>query len=61
MPNIIDLAKYDIGLDPDTHDAPMIKPLLRPWHEGGIECYPVSRRVNSPKSDGADLIQPVSI
>lgn len=61
MPIIIDPVNFDTWLDPDTHDAGILKPQLKPWHEVGIKYYPVSRRVNSPKNDGIALIQQISI
>ncbi len=59
MPIIIDPLDYDAWLDPDTQDSEALKPLLVPWHEGEIEYYPVSKRVNNPKNDHADLLYPV--
>ncbi|MCU7813473.1 MAG: SOS response-associated peptidase [Candidatus Thiodiazotropha sp. (ex Notomyrtea botanica)] len=60
MPIIIDPADFNAWLDPDTHDATILKPLLKPWREGEIEYHQVSMKVNSPKNDCADLILPIS-
>lgn len=61
MSIIIYPAQIDIWLDPDTHDAVILKPLLRSWDEDEIEYYPVSRQVNNRKNAGIELIQRVSI
>ncbi len=52
MPVIIKPADYDQWLDKGGEE------MLKPW-EGDIEAYPVSTRVNSPKNQGPDLIQPL--
>ncbi len=38
--------------------ASELKQLLRPWPADLTEAYPVSTRVNSPRNDGPDLIEP---
>lgn len=52
MPVIIEPANYDQWLEEGGES------LLVPY-PGTIELYPVSNRVNSPKNQGPELIQPV--
>ncbi|MBI4006047.1 MAG: SOS response-associated peptidase [Gammaproteobacteria bacterium] len=53
MPVILALNHYAAWL----HEGP--KELLTPY-AGVMICYPVSSRVNSPKNDGKDLVEPLS-
>ena len=55
MPVIVQPKDYQRWLDPENEDIADM--LARPPSEGWI-AYPVSRRVNSPKNDGAKLIEP---
>ena len=53
--------RMPVILDPDNYDAWLIagdRELLIPY-SGKMICYPVSKKVNSPKNNGADLIQAV--
>jgi putative SOS response-associated peptidase YedK len=52
MPLIIRPADYDRWLEQGGMD------MLTPY-TGEMEAYPVSTRVNSPKNQGPDLIQPI--
>jgi putative SOS response-associated peptidase YedK len=58
MPVILDGPDRDLWLDPDA-DPAALQPLLRPY-AGALALHPVSTRVNSPRNDGADLIEPVA-
>jgi putative SOS response-associated peptidase YedK len=60
MPVIMPRAEYATWLDYKTTDAQKVLPLLAPYDDKLMRAYPVSRAVNSPKHDGADLIQPLS-
>ena len=55
MPVILEPADYDRWLDPSQPDA---QALLRPCPDDWLEAYPVSTRVNTPRNDTADLIEP---
>ena len=56
MPVILDPADYDRWLDPSQPDG---KALLRPCPDEWLEAFPVSTRVNTPRNDSADLIEPI--
>ena len=58
MPIIVPPESYAAWLDPGQDAAATLALLL--GAEGGValEAYPVSRRVNSPKNEGAELTQP---
>jgi putative SOS response-associated peptidase YedK len=60
MPVILHPEEYNIWLDRDITDPEKLKPLYKPYPADNMEMYPVSPQVNSPKSDGPDLIMPVS-
>jgi len=45
-------------LDPTVADAAELERLLVPYPDEELEIYPVSARVNSPRNDSADLIEP---
>ena len=57
MPVVLDPADYDRWLDPAQPDA---EALLRPCPDDWLVAVPVSRRVNSPRNDTVDLIEPFS-
>ena len=56
MPVILPASVHDRWLDPKAADEDLL-PLLRPYGEG-IEAYPVSTRVNSPRNDLPECIEP---
>lgn len=67
MPAILPMNAIDRWLDPNEKDASVLASLLVPFDAakgeagmGGISITRVSRRVNSPKNDGPDLIEPAS-
>jgi putative SOS response-associated peptidase YedK len=55
MPVILSPTDYDRWLDPSQPGA---QELLRPCPDDWLEAYPVSTRVNTPRNDAADLIEP---
>jgi putative SOS response-associated peptidase YedK len=59
MPVILDPADWAAWLD---DQAPMeaLRPLLGPAPADGLEVYPVSPAVNDVRSDGPELLAPVS-
>lgn len=59
MPAIISKKKYDVWLDPAINDSSELLPLLQPYPADEIEFFEVSKRVNSPKNDSPENIQPL--
>ena len=57
MPVIVQAKDYERWLDPKIRDTEKIADILRPY-PGGMVTYPISRRINSPKNEGAELIEP---
>jgi putative SOS response-associated peptidase YedK len=55
MPVILSPKDYDrwLGLEPDPRD------LLRPFPAEVMRLWPISARVNSPRNDDPDLLEPV--
>lgn len=60
MPVIIAPDDYARWLDPDEQDGGAVSDLIRPYPSGEMDGYPVSTRVNSPKHDDAELIEPAA-
>jgi putative SOS response-associated peptidase YedK len=56
MPVIIRPEDYEAWLDPEMTDIPRIQGMAKPYPERFMDIYPVSRKVNSPLHDSADLI-----
>lgn len=59
MPVILEPAEWDRWLDRDATDPDALRPLLDPAPAARLESYPVSRRVNSPRNEGPDLLREV--
>jgi putative SOS response-associated peptidase YedK len=57
MPVIIQPENFGAWLDHDLTDVDKIQELIRPYPERLMETYPISRSVNNPKNDSADLIE----
>jgi len=60
MPVVIPEEHWAAWLDPSRSDAEALaelKALLVPTPDGELELYPVSRRVNSVRNDGPDLVE----
>jgi len=57
MPVILHPDAYDEWLDDDVRNVEALKELLRPYPSSEMVAYPVSTRVNSPQSQGEDLIK----
>jgi len=57
MPVIIQPADYAAWLDPELTDVTRIQTMAKPYPERLMEAYPVSRKVNNPLHDSADLIE----
>jgi putative SOS response-associated peptidase YedK len=54
MPVILDPADYGAWLDPARGGAELLRSCPEEW----LEAVPVSTRVNSPRNDDPDIIQP---
>jgi putative SOS response-associated peptidase YedK len=59
MPVVVGPEAYAAWLDPAVTDPAAVKPLLVPCPPEWLEVYPVSSRVNSPKNDVPELVEPV--
>ncbi len=60
MPVILAPADYDAWLDPGTTDTECLRALLRPADPGPWTIEEVSRKVNSPRNEGPELLEPVA-
>ncbi len=58
MPVIIAPESYAAWLDPHT-PAPALRDLMQPSPSEWLEAYPVSLKVNNPRSDDASVMEPV--
>jgi putative SOS response-associated peptidase YedK len=61
MPVILHPETYDQWLDDDVRAVESLKELLGPYPASQMTAYPVSAQVNSPRSQGEDLIKQVTI
>lgn len=57
MPVIIQPEDYAAWLDPDITDVTRIQTMAKPYPERLMEAFPVSRKVNNPLHDSAELIE----
>lgn len=57
MPVILPPKTYSAWLDPTQTTPFKLLPLLAPYPDTLMEAYPVSRAVNNPKNDSAELIK----
>jgi len=60
MPAILPAHAIDRWLDPNEKDAGALASLLTPLETAKLSITRVSTRVNSPRNDGAELIEAVS-
>jgi putative SOS response-associated peptidase YedK len=58
MPVIVSEDDYAAWLDPKNENTATLQPLLKPYPSEEMRAYPVSTRVNNPKNDGPELIEP---
>ncbi|MDP1587592.1 MAG: SOS response-associated peptidase [Prosthecobacter sp.] len=58
MPVILPPECWDAWLDPEYSDATDLQAMLVPYPSDEMRAYPVSTRVNSPRNEGEDLVQP---
>jgi putative SOS response-associated peptidase YedK len=59
MPAIVAREAWDRWLDPATEDLDGLRGLLVPWPKDDLAAYPVGRRVNDARNDGAELLRPL--
>jgi putative SOS response-associated peptidase YedK len=60
MPVILSPESYAAWLDPENNDAEGLRAMLRPAEPEAWTLVEVSRKVNSPKNDSHDLIEPAA-
>ncbi len=60
MPVILKPKSYDEWLDAKMKDTNWLQELLKPHPEKEMTSHPVSRIVNIPNADSADLIEPLN-
>ena len=59
MPVILDVDDWDAWLADET-PLPELRPMLRPAADEPLEIYPVSPAVNNVRSEGAELLLPIT-
>jgi putative SOS response-associated peptidase YedK len=57
MPVVSVPEEYDVWLDVDARNAEARKELLRPFPSSEMIAYPVGPQVNSPRSQGPNLVR----
>lgn len=60
MPVIIPPKHYDLWLERNIRGGAALESLLKPYPDTLMEMHPVSRAVNSPTNDSAQLIEPLA-
>jgi putative SOS response-associated peptidase YedK len=61
MPVILASDDYELWLDSDVRKFDLVKELLRPYPASEMMSYPVGTSINSPRNQGAELIEQVTI
>ena len=61
MPVILDQEGEALWLDPMTEDPKTLQQLLVPFPPEDLDSYQISDMVNSPKNQGAEIIQPLNV
>lgn len=59
MPVILQRQDYELWLDPEMQQPERLQALLRPYSADAMTHYAVSARVNNPKNNSADCVQPL--
>lgn len=59
MAVILPRSEYATWLNPKITDVRQLQPLLQPYPAESMVAFPVSPRVNNPRYDAPDLIDPV--
>lgn len=52
---------HDLWLDPDMDEPDAIAELIKPYKDGMLQMFEVSRDVNSSRSDEARFIEPIAV
>ena len=60
MPVILAPEQYAAWLDPANTDRQQLTSMLVPYPAAAMEAWPVSRRVNNPRNDSADCLEPAA-
>lgn len=60
MPVILPVEKYSTWLEQKEMDPGNLQPLLTPYTSKDMTAFAVSRKVNDPKNEDPDIIQPFS-
>ena len=61
MPVILHPEDYQLWLDEDVRKQELRRELLRPFPSGEMVSYPVSTLINSPRNQGAELIEEMQV
>jgi putative SOS response-associated peptidase YedK len=61
MPVLVAPEHFDAWLDPGLQDPALLRALLTPPEAHEIGALAVSRRVNDPRNDGPELLEPVAV
>lgn len=59
MPVILEAKNYEQWLDPEAKKIELLQSFLQPYPSEEMSAYPVSTKVNNPKNDRAECIQPI--
>ncbi|WP_380703170.1 SOS response-associated peptidase [Salinithrix halophila] len=59
MPVILHQAEEEAWMDPQMGDPALLAPFLEPYEPEEMAIYPVSKAVNSSKSDRPEMIRPL--
>jgi len=59
MPVIVKPTDYERWLDPKVTDPASLSDILAPYPAEEMTAYPVSKRVNSPRNNDPDLMNPI--
>ena len=61
MPVILHPEDYELWLDADARKLELVREVLRPYPAGEMVGYPVGASVNSPRNQGAELIERAAV
>lgn len=61
MPVILPAESEEAWLNPENHDTGGLKSLFKPYPEGEMESFPVSRKINDPAYDGGGVLEKTNI
>jgi putative SOS response-associated peptidase YedK len=61
MPVILYPDDNDLWLDTDVRKLNLVKEVMKPYPAEEMICYPVGISINSPRSQGAQLIERTAV